>query len=332
MKSVQLASIATLVLALATSGCWCRDVPDDVYQQTLDNTFMDADLDELRMGTMSDEERCEAACMQMAMSSGTDDLGGSGEYDSMLSCEAFGGDDTLPTWDAGQTEVTVSCQVEYREPGFCTGRRPLAHREQTVVGHTRAAWFAELAYLERASILAFEQLAGWLARRGAPAELIERCRAAADDEVVHGDRMAALAEREGASVPELAPCSPDADAELLAVALHNAVEGCVREAFGALLGAYQAHSCDEPELRELFATIADDELRHGQLAWDLHAWLLAQLDDDAREQVGATQRRALAELAHETRQSADRTPRGLGWPSPELAAGMATHFATLLAA
>ncbi len=328
MRSVQLASIASLVLALASSGCWCRDVPDDVYQRTLDNTFTDTDLDELRMGMMTDEQRCEAACMQMAMGAGTDDVGTSGEYDSMLSCDALGGDDTLPTWDAGQTEVTVSCQVEYREPGFCTGRRPLAHRERAFVGGTRAAWFAELAYLERASVVAFEQLAGWLERRGAPAELIERCRAAAADEVVHGDRMAALAEREGASVPEVASCSPDDD--LLAVALHNAVEGCVRESFGALLGAHQARTCDDLELRELFATIAADELRHGQLAWDLHAWLVTQLDDAAREQVEAVQRLALAELSSEVRRSAARTPSGLGWPGPELAAGMATHFAGLV--
>jgi hypothetical protein len=325
MPSVQLASIAVLVLTLAAGGC-CAGVEDEVYISNLDGTFEAEDLDNLRAGTLTDAERCAAACTMLA--NADTGFGGGYDYEELLSCTATGADESLPTWDAAQTEVVVACQVKNIEPGFCTGRRPLGHRELTFAHRSRAAWFAEQAYLERASITAFHELATWLADRGAPAELIERCRAAATDEVVHADRMAAHAERDGHEVP-LAIAEPGPD-DLLTVALHNAVEGCVRESFGALLGAHQARTCEDAELRELFSRIADDELRHGQLAWDLHAYFQAQLDAAGRAQVEAAQLAALDKLARATARNAARTPVGLGWPSPELAASMAEHFAGLI--
>jgi hypothetical protein len=325
---VQLAPIAALVLMLAAGGC-CAGVEDDVYKVTHDGTFEAEDLDELRAGMLTDAQRCEAACMRLANGDSTEsgDPFGS-DYDQLLSCTASGADESLPPWDAAQTEVTVTCQVEHRSPGFCTGRRPLGHRELTFVHRSRAAWFAEQAYLERASVTAFCELATWLADREAPAELVERCRAAAADEVMHAERMATLAQRDGQDVP-LAIAEPGPD-DLLAVALHNAVEGCVRESFGALLGAYQARTCEDAELRELFTMIAADELRHGQLAWDLHAYLCEQLDTDGRAQVEAARLAALEQLAGATARNAARTPAGLGWPTPELAASMAEHFAGLI--
>lgn len=328
--AVKLAPIAALVLTLAASGCWCRGVPDDVYVSDLEGTFEAESLDDLRAGTMTDAQRCEAACMMLADGDGTEsgDNSYADESDTMLSCTATGADESLPTWDAAQTEVLVMCEIEYRSPGFCTGRRPLGHRELAFVQRSRGAWFAEQAYLERASITAFEQLATWLTNRGAPAELIERCREAAADEVVHAQHMAAHAERDGHEVP-LAITEPSPD-DLLAIALHNAVEGCVRESFGALLGGHQARTCEDAELRELFAIIAADELRHGQLAWDLHAYLQAGLDEAGRAQVEAAQLVALDELAQATARNAARTPAGLGWPTPELAANMAEHFARLV--
>jgi hypothetical protein len=324
MKSthVELASIVTLVLAL--SGCWCRGVEDEVNTSTLDGTFMDAELDSLRMGTSTDEQRCEAACMMLVDANDTDTFG---DFSGITQCTATGADAALPTWDAGQTSVMVTCEAEYTSPGFCTGRRPLGHRELGFAGRSRGAYFAEQAHLERASIGAFIELACWLERHAAPAELIARCRAAADDEVVHGHLMAELAAREGWEVPVAEhDAAPD---DLLAVALHNAVEGCVRESFGAVLGAAQASACPD-ELRETFATIARDELRHGQLAWDIHAHLLARLDADRRRIVEAAQRRALLELARDVEQDAARTPAGLGWPTPEQARTMAEQFAGLI--
>lgn len=318
VSRVQLAHIAAVVLSLAASGC-CAGVEDEVFTNTLDEVFTDEPLMDIRNSATTDEARCEAACAMIG-----EDTEGAG-YDRILSCEAAGGDDSLPTWDPAQTEVTVVCQVEFREPGFCTGRRPLGHHEHSSADCSRAAHFAELAYLEAASIHAFVELAEWLERRAAPAELIERCRAAANDEVLHAELMAAHARRAGAEV-EPPHADPGSD-ELLDVALHNAVEGCVNEAFAAVIALHQARACDEPELREVFDRVATDELRHGQLAWDLHEWLMERLDENGRARVEIAQRKALAALAESIHCNASRVPEGLGWPSPQVAARMAERFA-----
>ena len=49
--------------------------------------------------------------------------------------------------------------------------------------------------------------------------------------------------------------------------------------------------------REAFATIADDEARHAQLAWELHSWLCAGLAPEARQRVEAARRARLDVLA-----------------------------------
>ncbi|MCY1069188.1 hypothetical protein OV090_30895 [Nannocystis sp. RBIL2] len=120
--------------------------------------------------------------------------------------------------------------------------------------------------------------------------------------------------------------------ELFAVALHNAVEGCVSEAFAAALAAHQARHAGSPELRAVFAAIAADELRHGQLAWDLHTWLFGQLPAEQQAEVQAAQLRALAMLPRETCETAATAPAELGWPSPARARVMAEGFAREVAA
>jgi rubrerythrin len=156
-----------------------------------------------------------------------------------------------------------------------------------------------MAYLEAASVLAFEQLAEQLCGFGAPDELIERCRIAANEERAHARWLTMLAERRGASVSVVEQVS--AEAEILDVALHNAVEGCVHETFAALLAACRARRAASPVLRRVFAKIAVDEAGHGQLAWDIHAWLLTRLAPEQAAAVIAAQRLALARLPERAR-------------------------------
>jgi hypothetical protein len=139
--------------------------------------------------------------------------------------------------------------------------------------------------------------------------------------------MGNLAHREGAPVPEVV-CGVAGD-DVFEVAVHNAVEGCVREAFAAIVAAYQARRA-APEFRSTFQSIAADELRHGQLAWDLHHWLLAQLPPSRRAAVQDAQAEAMAELASVCADNARRTPARLGWPSPPRAAAMARSFCALM--
>ncbi|MFO7566749.1 MAG: hypothetical protein R6X02_29170 [Enhygromyxa sp.] len=124
--------------------------------------------------------------------------------------------------------------------------------------------------------------------------LRERCRAAADDERNHARWLSSLAERHGAFVR-----APQVEArahDRLTIAIHNAVEGCVHEAFAALVAAVVARVGASELLRRIYARIADDEAGHGQLAWDLHEWFMSRLSPRERERVAAVNRDALARL------------------------------------
>jgi hypothetical protein len=99
-----------------------------------------------------------------------------------------------------------------------------------------------------------------------------------------------------------------------AIALENAVEGCVRETFGAALALWQAGRAADPEIRSAMSTIADDETRHAELAWDFAAWLEPQLTDAERDQIHAARERAIAELNLGRPRSFDAA---LGLPDPE---------------
>jgi hypothetical protein len=232
-----------------------------------------------------DQLECEAVCRESYEATR------GWHASSVDSCEL-----TLPeNPDGSGTPGNVICTgigLEY----ICEGRRPLGHVERSderctdPLGRT----LATMAYLEAASVLAFEQLASQLSGFEAPDELIERCLVAASDERAHTRWLTMLAQRHGASVP-IAAQTP-ASSELLDVALHNAVEGCVHETFAALLAACRAQRATSPVLRRVFAKIAIDEAGHGQLAWDIHAWLQTRLDAEGAASVAAAQRLALARL------------------------------------
>lgn len=317
-----LALVVLCVLGAATSGC-CRDVPEGVTEETIEGIAAGDRLVEVRANNESDDERCDAACIAIS----DEDEGML--PDEVLSCTASveGSDDP---WSEANTAVDITCVARFSSAGFCTGRRPLGHQEVEHASMAIGAWFATHAHLETASIAAFDELAQWLATRGAPSTLVERCRAAATDEVEHADAMRTLAERHGAVVP---PCDAETiDDSLLAVAMNNAVEGCVHESFAALVAAHQAHFAAPEFGRDVFAAIAGDELRHGELAWDLHAWLMTQLSSEARVQVERAQAEAFAALPQRAAANARHTPTGLGWPEPAQAAAMARMFGERLLA
>src|SRR5262245_10013390 len=98
-----------------------------------------------------------------------------------------------------------------------------------------------MAELEAASVRAFEVLAAELEQYGAPQRLSEAARAAATDEVRHAASTAEWARALGANVAQVAVPARGVRS-LAAIALDNAVEGCVRETFGAVIGAYQARA------------------------------------------------------------------------------------------
>lgn len=178
----------------------------------------------------------------------------------------------------------------------CVGRRPDRLFES---GATRANplgdYYASIAHLEGAAVLAFDVIECELARFGAPHDLRERARRARADEVRHASRMAEFAMHWAAKVP-CARAAPSHDRSLLAAALENAVEGCVREAWGALSAHYQAATACEPEVQQLWREIAADESEHAELSFALHEWYMQQLTNDGRALVEVALDRARLEL------------------------------------
>src|SRR5207244_2173225 len=122
--------------------------------------------------------------------------------------------------------------------------------------------------LEAASVPAFLLLARDLVVHGAPPALVQAALVAADDEVRHAATMAVLARAHGATPPAV-ELTPTPVRELRALALDNAIEGCVREAFAAACAAHQAGAAADPALRTALAAIAVDEARHAALAFAL---------------------------------------------------------------
>ncbi|WAS94667.1 ferritin-like domain-containing protein [Nannocystis punicea] len=221
---------------------------------------------------LSEAETCELVCQYMV-----------DEYEKPQACEV--------------TKAANKVIVECAYPATCGGRRHACVTSwgERAEADPAGAWLARAAHDEAASVHAFHELARELAAWGAPAELLARIDAAAADEVRHAEVVANAARVRGA---EVTPPTHVALAvrELQAIAVENAVEGCVRETWAALAAAHQARFAAEPELRAMYAEIAADEARHAELAWAIDAWLMGQLDAAGREAVATARRAAIAEL------------------------------------
>ncbi|PCC71674.1 hypothetical protein SAMN02745121_01217 [Nannocystis exedens] len=224
------------------------------------------------------------------------------EYGDLLGCEV----------SVEATKVVVACTY----PAYCEGRRHacVTSRGERAEADPAGAWLARAAHDEAASVFAFRSLARELAAWGAPAELLARIDAAAADEVRHAEVVANAARARGA---EVTPPTHAAVAvrELRAIAVENAVEGCVRETWAALSAAHQARFAAEPELRAMYAEIAADEARHAELAWAIDAWLMGQLDAAGRDAVATARRAAIAELRASLAGLEEPALRTLGLPA-----------------
>ena len=211
--------------------------------------------------------------------------------------------------------------------GPCEGRRPAGlARARLAAGDARqeaiGRWFARSAYLEAASVDAFRILRAELHHHGAPSRLLRACSRAARDEVRHARAATALARRYRVRAPK--PAVPArAVRSLEAIATDNAIEGCVRETFGAMIATVQAHEARDPVVRAAMMRIARDETQHAALSWTLDAWMRARLSPLERERVETARARAIAELRTETAAAIHgEAARVVGVPSKERAAAM----------
>jgi hypothetical protein len=212
-----------------------------------------------------------------------------------------------PLSDAGAAVsycyATTSQDAAIVQCNYCgvPGRRPQGLGATPPPPTSVGEYFARCAFLEAASVPAFRRLARELRALGAPEPLVVSAERAARQEVRHARRMTHFARRHGAT-----PARPRVKRmglrDARSVALENAVEGCVREAYGALVAKWQAERVVDPELKRALAGIARDEIEHAAIAWQVAAWLEPRLCAAERREVDDARRRALAELRAEVAQ------------------------------
>jgi hypothetical protein len=177
------------------------------------------------------------------------------------------------------------------------GRRPseLVEERPSRRGRPLGQHLARSAHLEASAVEAFRMLGDELAHYGAPRALLRAIESARADEVRHARLLTALARRFGGVFrePRLRARGPRT---LLELAVENAVEGCVRETFGALVALRQARAAREPSVASVMHRVAEDEIRHASLAFRVDRWLRTQLPEPRWAEVDAAMRSAFDDL------------------------------------
>ncbi len=234
------------------------------------------------------------------------------------------------------TEATIDViddSVIMSESG-CVGRRPACLVAKPGQGRTAVgARLAALAHLEAASVPAFVILARELSEHGAPRSLRLAARRAKQDEVRHARDMRRHARRFGGR-PERACTGAVPRRALVDIAIENAREGCVREAYGAVVARYQAERARDPALRRTLERIARDEAAHATLALRVDAWARRRLQPEGRARVERARAEALVELRGQlvTDDPGAEVAAATGLPRPAEARALFTAFAAALAA
>lgn len=220
------------------------------------------------------------------------------------------------------------------EQYFCEECQPLGFVDQDAAafghgeGSRLARALAVFAQLEQAAAMAQTELYRALRSAGGPEFMLRRCRQATEDERVHAAVLGGLAQAQGAEVPrvilEPAECSD------VAVFRQHAVWGCVNAAFAAVMADLSAHRASTAELRRVYRSIADDEIRHAELAWDVHRWVYLHAKEKERRVLADLQGRAMASLPSRVVAMAHRVPQALGRPRGETLRALASRFAETL--
>ncbi|MFY0565529.1 ferritin-like domain-containing protein [Archangium lansingense] len=230
----------------------------------------------------------------------------------------------LEVTPGGDVKQVRSALIEPGNPNCIVGRRPVGLRAAGGVACSEALGrhFASAAHLEAAAIKAFLRLREELALHGADVALQDAALVSALEEVMHTDVSMRLARRFGAT-PHRLEVEALPLRSLFEVALENAVEGCVRETFGALVAHHQALHARDTQVREAMTRIADDETRHAELSWAIDRWARERLSSSEREALREAKREAVATLREEVTVPLDAELLSeAGMPSPEVAASL----------
>ena len=299
-----LIELVVVAAPLASAGCLLQTEEERCYDDRERNVRLPEpppmELEALVRACEADAATCLELCNAV--------LQQTNPYSGATSCEV--------THDATGHDVRIGYQVSTGGSGCpVDGRRPAGLRPTRKRASTIAeAHLARAAWYEGASVHAFVGLARELARHGAPARLRTAAQRAAVDEVHHARLMGQLAHARGATPPAVEVAVPRRRS-LEALAIENATEGVVGETWAALIALWQAQHATDPTVRATYARIADDELRHAELALAVDAWARAQMTPAACARVEAARRRAVTRLARGVKTGAPpQVVRELGMP------------------
>lgn len=111
-----------------------------------------------------------------------------------------------------------------------------------------------------------------------------------------------------------------------------AVEGCVRETFGAAVAAWQGEWAQDRAARRAMRSIAVDEAEHASLGWAVDAWARGVLRSDERARLEVAREAARLRLtADAMRPVARELTTTLGLPEANASARLLAALSPLWA-
>lgn len=180
-----------------------------------------------------------------------------------------------------------------------------------------AEHYAEYGLAEHASIASLARFVLELMAVGAPAGMVDEAQVAMADEVRHAQICFAIASEYGQALVGPGPLpvagALDRGHDLVGVVGGAMREGCIGETLAAVELEQAATRCRDRGLARVLVRMAQDELRHAQLAWRVLSWALERADAMQRRRMAETMCDAIVEArvdrTHRVRPSVD--PAGL---------------------
>lgn len=176
---------------------------------------------------------------------------------------------------------------------------------------------ANMAAHEGAAAFAFAELAREVEAHGLSSQLVNAAKRAAVEEVRHTQLVGTLAHARGGRFEVRVNRRHEARS-LEEIALENAVEGCVRETLGAMVGLYQSQHAHDARVREVMKIVSADELGHAAWSHALAETLESRLPLSARRRVRSAREESLQTAAKELATAVEaRHVAALGFPDEE---------------
>ena len=269
------------------------------------------------------EIECTLLCQQTLINS--KHMAGTYTFSSCEESLAENWAESIATSSADTVMGSVSCVLQ-PQPRIMRGRAPMNAEDHFIPTTDLATHFARQAQEEALSVFSFAELYHALQAHNAPSSLLQRCTQALREEQMHTQMAISLCQKYGGEAPTIT-VPLQSTPNLFALTLHNALVGCIQESWAALLEQYQAiHGTAHHHIQH---RIAQDEISHAQLAWDIHAFLMSLLGTQEQEIIRASMHKLL-ESKDISYMASFPNSDTLGIPSEANQQQLHEHFSKLL--